>query len=212
MSFLDKLKNTAELAVSAAGVAATKAAVVGKAAAETAVKQTKTAAAITKVKLEIASQEDKLKKCYTNLGWIFFRDYENQAEAVMEEYQPWCDRASAAKAELKKLNQQLEELRGVNTPDEPQTDAPEVEPVPDAEEIPYEEASEEPGEVPEDTSIYADFVEAQPAEVVLAYEDDGTHGEDAEEAPVAGEPEIPDISKMSDVIGTFYLDVTGQEE
>lgn len=195
MSFLDKLKESAGKAVSVAGVVAGKAAVTGKSVAETAVKQTKTAASVGKVKLAIASEEDKLKKCYTELGRIFYRDYEEQAEAVMEEYQPWCDKAAEAKAQIAVLNQQLNELRE----EIGKQASADVEP----------EATEEAEiieEDVEDTSIYADFVEAQPAEVALAYEVEDAPVEETEESPAVPEDEIPEPT-----VGTLYVDISGQE-
>lgn len=180
MSFFDKFKETAEKAVSVAAVA-------GRVAAETAVKQTKTAAAVGKLKLSIASEEDKLKKCYTELGRIFFRDYEEAAEAVMEEYQPWCDKAAEAKKEIAQLREQLAALK--NSQSEETDVAADIDVC-----IPDDE---------EDTSIYADFVAAQPAEVALAYENTEEEPVQSSEQPSTQEP---------GVVGTFYLDVTGQDE
>ena len=72
MSFLDKLKKTAGIAVQ-----------VTASAADTAVSKTRTVASIGRVKLAISSEEDKLKKAYTELGRLFYRDYQAQAEADM---------------------------------------------------------------------------------------------------------------------------------
>lgn len=201
MSFLDKLKESAGKAVSAASVVASKAAVTGKSVAETAVKQTKTAANIGKVKLAIASEEDKLKKCYTELGRIFFRDYEEQSEAVMEEYQPWCDKAAEAKAQIAALNQQLEEIRAENAPEAPADMEPEATEEAEASESDASVETEE-----EDTSIYADFVEAQPAEVALAYEVDEAPAEEAPAEAPAESDELPEPT-----VGTLYVDISGQE-
>ena len=84
MSFLDTLKKTAGAAAQVAAVTA-----------DTAVNKTKTMASIGRVKLAISSEEDKLKKAYTELGRLFYRDYEAQAEADMAEYLPWCGKAAA---------------------------------------------------------------------------------------------------------------------
>ena len=105
MSLFDKIKETAFQVAAVAADTAEKAAAAGKSAADTAVKQTKTAASMGKVKLAIASEEDKLKKAYTELGRLFFRDYQAQAEAEMEEYQPWCDRCAEAVAQIAALNE-----------------------------------------------------------------------------------------------------------
>ena len=58
MSFLDTLKKTAGAAAQVAAVTA-----------DTAVNKTKTMASIGRVKLAISSEEDKLKKAYTELGY-----------------------------------------------------------------------------------------------------------------------------------------------
>lgn len=100
MSFLDKLKEQAGAVADVAGTVA-----------QNAVKQTKTLAAIGRVKLAIASEEDKAKKAYTELGRLFYRDYETQTEAEMEDYQPWCDKVSDAKNQITRLSKELEKLR-----------------------------------------------------------------------------------------------------
>ena len=178
MSFLDKLKQTA----AAASVAATNAA-------EVAVKQTKTAAAIGKVKLAIVSEEDKLKKAYTELGRLYYRDHEAQAEAEMEEYLPWIEKAGEAKAEIARLNAELETLKAENT----------------KKEAPVEEAAEE-----EDTSIYVDFAEPEPVEIVVeepAAEEEAPVEEAPAEEPA---PEVP-AEENAPTIGTLYVDISGQE-
>jgi hypothetical protein len=183
MSFLDKLK-------SAAGVAAQTAAD----AADTAVKQTKTLASIGRVKLAIAGEEDKLKKAYTELGRLFYRDYEAQAEADMEEYLPWCGKASDARAQIQQLTEELEKIKA-----ESET-APEAEPEPEAE--------------AEDPAIFADFAEteepadapeepaAEPAEEPAP--EAPAEEETAEAAPTEEAPPEP-------TVGTLYVDISGQE-
>ena len=173
MSFFDKIKQQAGVAAQAAGNVA-----------QNAVQQTKTLAAVGRVKLAIASEEDKMKKAYTELGKLFYRDYEAQTEADMTDYEPWCGKVADAKAQIQRLNEELEKLHA-----EPQ-EAPTEEPVSEvaieldlttpAEEIPTEEApaAEAPvGDVPTE--------ESAPASV-----------------------EIP----AEPTVGTLYVDVTGTEE
>lgn len=111
MSFLDKLKQQAGTVADAAGIVA-----------KSAVKQTKTLASAGRIKLAIATEEDKLKKAYTELGRLFYRDYEAQAEAGMEDYQPWCDKVSDAKAQIARLNEELERVKAAE--EEPEEAAP----------------------------------------------------------------------------------------
>lgn len=197
MSIFDTLRKKAETVAQ-----------VTAAAADTAVKQTKTMASIGRVKLAITTEEDKLKKAYTELGRLFYRDYKAQAEADMEEYLPWCAKADDCKAQIAKLTQELEKLKS----------APET-----AEEAP---AQAELADV-EDASIFADFEESsQPEleieivteevpEVVIqevpaqepAAEEPATEAS-PEEAPAEETTETQDIP----TVGTLYVDVTGQEE
>lgn len=178
MSFLDKLKKTA----ASASVAATNAA-------NTAVKQTKTAAAIGKLKLNMAQEEDKMKKAYTELGRLYYRDYETKAEPELEEYLPWIQRVSDAKAAIEDLAAQVELVKaGVQS-----QEAAEV----------VEEA--------EDTSIYVDFGETEPV-VVCVQEPQAEEAPQTEEAPAAPEEEVVEPQEEpGPTIGTLYVDISGQE-
>lgn len=204
MSFLDTLKKTA-------GIAAQ----VTVSAADTAVSKTRTMASIGRVKLAISSEEDKLKKAYTELGRLFYRDYQAQAEADMTEYQPWCDRAADAREQIQRLTKELETLKaeGKNTV----KDAPKAQ----------EEAK--PEEV-EDTSIFADMddepeveieikVESKPEEQPeetnapeTAVEPEAapeTETTEPVEAPAEQAPVVPEINP--DIVGTFYIDTSNQD-
>ena len=208
MSFLDTLKKTA-------GVAAQ----VTASAADTAVSKTRTMASIGRVKLAISSEEDKLKKAYTELGRLFYRDYQAQAEADMTEYQPWCDRAADAREQIQRLTQELEQLKAEGK-EKPAEKAPETAP-----------AEEKPAEV-EDTSIYADLDEPEEApkpeaEAPTAEEEAAAEAPEAPqepeevptaevtetaeqpEAPASETPQTPEINP--DIVGTFYIDTSNQD-
>lgn len=206
MSFLDKLKQTANVAAQVAASTA-----------DTAVNKTKTMASIGRVKLAITSEEDKLKKAYTELGRLFYRDYEAQAEADMTEYLPWCGKAADAREQIQRLTEELEKLKAESKAPKEENAAPEA-----------HEAAEET--VEEDTSIFADLEDEAPAEAAEHAEpaeapeaaEPAQETEEAQETPA--EPEAPEapaepaeaaptIPEMgSDVVGTFYLDTTGQDE
>lgn len=172
MSFFDKIKQQAGVAAQAAGSVA-----------QTAVQQTKTLAAVGRVKLAIASEEDKMKKAYTELGKLFYRDYEAQTEAEMTDYEPWCGKVADAKAQIQRLNEELEKLRTVEEPVAEESEAePAIELDLTAEEIPTEESVE----IPEEPSVE----------------------EPGEATP---EVEIPEIHEEP-TVGTLYVDVTGTEE
>ncbi len=208
MSFLDTLKKTA-------GIAAQ----VTASAADTAVSKTRTMASIGRVKLAISSEEDKLKKAYTELGRLFYRDYQAQAEADMTEYQPWCDRAADAREQIQRLTQELETLKaeGKDT----------------AKDAPKAQEEEKPEEI-EDTSIFADMddepeveievkIESKPEEQPEKADAPETAPETAEEpeaapetettepaeAPAEQAPVVPEINP--DIVGTFYIDTSNQD-
>ena len=212
MSFLDTLKKTA-------GIAAQ----VTASAADTAVSKTRTMASIGRVKLAISSEEDKLKKAYTELGRLFYRDYQAQAEADMTEYQPWCDRAADAREQIQRLTKELETLKaeGKDTVKDTVKDAPKAQ----------EEAK--PEEV-EDTSIFADMddepeveieikVESKPEKQTKETDAPETAPETAEEpkaapeaettesveAPAEQAPVVPEVNP--DIVGTFYIDTSNQD-
>ncbi len=212
MSFLDTLKKTA-------GIAAQ----VTASAADTAVSKTRTMASIGRVKLAISSEEDKLKKAYTELGRLFYRDYQAQAEADMTEYQPWCDRAADAREQIQRLTKELETLKaeGKDTVKDTVKVAPKAQ----------EEAK--PEEV-EDTSIFADMddepeveieikVESKPEEQPKETDAPETAPETAEEpeaapetettesveAPAEQAPVVPEVNP--DIVGTFYIDTSNQD-
>ncbi len=212
MSFLDTLKKTA-------GIAAQ----VTASAADTAVSKTRTMASIGRVKLAISSEEDKLKKAYTELGRLFYRDYQAQAEADMTEYQPWCDRAADAREQIQRLTKELETLKaeGKDTVKDTVKDAPKA------------QEEEKPEEV-EDTSIFADMddepeveieikVESKPEKQTKETDAPETAPETAEEpkaapeaettesveAPAEQAPVVPEVNP--DIVGTFYIDNSNQD-
>ncbi len=203
MSFLDTLKKTAGMAAQ-----------VTASAADSAVSKTRTMASIGRVKLAISSEEDKLKKAYTELGRLFYRDYQAQAEADMTEYQPWCDRAADAREQIQRLTQELETLKAEGK--DPVKDEPKTE--------------EAKPEAVEDTSIFADLddepeveieikVESKPEEQPEEVTETAPEAEEApEEAPKTEEPAteapaeqatvVPEINP--DIVGTFYIDTSNQ--
>lgn len=204
MSFLDTLKKTA-------GIAAQ----VTVSAADTAVSKTRTMASIGRVKLAISSEEDKLKKAYTELGRLFYRDYQAQAEADMTEYQPWCDRAADAREQIQRLTKELETLKAEGK--DTVKDAPKAQ----------EEAKPEKVE---DTSIFADMDDEPEAEIEIKVEskpeeqpEETNAPETAEEpeaapetetaesveAPAEQAPVVPEVNP--DIVGTFYIDTSNQD-
>ncbi len=176
MSFWDKIKQQASVVADAAGNVA-----------QGAVKQTKTLASVGRIKLAITAEEDKMKKAYTELGRLFYRDYEAQAEAAMEDYQPWCDKVADAKAQIDRLNEELEKVRAEEPAEESAEPAIEFDLTA---EDPAETSAEAPADLAEESEV--------PAEAAEAPEDPSTASE-------AQEAEAP-------TVGTLYVDVTNTEE
>lgn len=196
MAFLDKLKQTA-------GIAAQ----VAVATADTAVNKTKTVASAGRVRLAIISEEEKLKKAYAELGRLFYRDYEAQAEADMTEYLPWCSKAADAREQIHRLTEELESLK-VNG---------------------KEPVASSGDAMREDTSIYADVEEdklkTQSVTAVKSVEGEldgttvdasaGSEGDKIQdncemEEATAAIPQTSDLSSQ-EVVGTFYLDTSNQD-
>ncbi len=205
MSFLDTLKKTAGMAAQ-----------VTASAADTAVSKTRTMASIGRVKLAISSEEDKLKKAYTELGRLFYRDYQAQAEADMTEYQPWCDRAADAREQIQRLTQELEMLKAAGkdpVKDEPKTEEAKPEEVEDPSifadlddepEVEIEiKVESKPEEQPEEVAETAPEAEEAPEEAPKPAESAST------EAPAEQATVVPEINP--DIVGTFYIDTSNQD-
>lgn len=197
MSFLDKLKKTA-------GIAAQ----VTASAADTAVSKTRIVASIGRVKLAISSEEDKLKKAYTELGRLFYRDYQAQAEADMTEYQPWCDRAADAREQIQRLTQELETLKAEGK--EPK-DAPKKPEAPqETEDMSiFADLDDAPEEKPEEEPEAADAPEAAPETAEEPEAAPVTEDAAPAEAPAEQAPVVPEINP--DIVGTFYIDTSNQD-
>ena len=165
MSFFDKVKQQAGVVASAAGSVA-----------QTAVQQTKTLAGIGRIKLAIATEEDKVKKAYIELGRLYYRDYEAQTEPAQEDYQPWCDKVADAKEQIARLYEEMEKLRAAQEQEAPQAEepAPEAEhpvievdltapeaPAPEETPEPHDQPPEEAPEAPTVGTLYVDVTETE---------------------------------------------------
>ena len=193
MSFLDKLKKTAGIAVQ-----------VTASAADTAVSKARTVASIGRVKLAISSEEDKLKQAYPELGRLFYRDYQAQAEADMTEYQPWCDRAADAREQIQRLTQELETLKAEGKKPKDAPKKPEAPQETEDMSI-FADLGDAPEEKPEEKPEAVDASEtAEEPEAAPATEDAAPAEAPAEQAPV-----VPEINP--DIVGTFYIDTSNQD-
>ena len=80
-------------------------------AAQTAAKKTKKLAEIAKSNLSIYSEEDKIKKAYTELGKLYYRDYVVGEELDEAEYLPWCQKIDECKQTIADLRDYIEVLK-----------------------------------------------------------------------------------------------------
>ena len=80
-------------------------------AAQTAAKKTKKLAEIAKANLSIYSEEDKIKKAYSELGKLYYRDYVVGEELDEAEYLPWCQKIDESKQTIADLRDYIEILK-----------------------------------------------------------------------------------------------------
>lgn len=168
MSFFDKFKSRAGNVADAASDVAKNAA-----------KQTKNLASVGRIKIAITSEEDKMKKAYTELGRLFYRDFESETEADMEEYQPWIDKITDAKNQIARLNDEIVKIR-TEEPDE---------------ETPAEEILDETAETVEEA---VDAVEDAAEEVA----------EEVDDAAEEVVDKAVDAAEEAPTVDTFYVDET----
>ena len=82
MSFSDDLNVLKGKAVDAAQMAAAK---------------SKELAAIVKAKVNIAAEQDKIKRAQVELGKLYYRDFVAGSDQEAAEYLPWCEKITASK-------------------------------------------------------------------------------------------------------------------
>ncbi len=80
-------------------------------AAQTAAKKTRKLAEIAKANLSIYSEEDKIKKAYTELGKLYYKDYVVGEELDEAEYLPWCQKIDESKETIADLRDYIEVLK-----------------------------------------------------------------------------------------------------
>lgn len=76
-----------------------------------AAKKAKYYALIAKKKVAIHVEEEKIRKGYTKLGRLYYKDYVTEAEQDLAEYQPLCDEISDSFRKITTLKQELEDAK-----------------------------------------------------------------------------------------------------
>lgn len=76
-----------------------------------AAKKTKMLALIAKYKMQILSEQEKIKKAYQELGRVYYKDFATDEEPDEAEYQPWCEKISDAFRRINQLKRDIEDAK-----------------------------------------------------------------------------------------------------
>ena len=76
-------------------------------AAQSAAKAAKHVASISKMRLEILKERELVRRNYTKLGKVYYKDYVTDEEPDEAEYKPLCDDISASFRRINELREQI---------------------------------------------------------------------------------------------------------
>lgn len=76
-------------------------------AAQSAAKTAKYVASISKMRLEIVKEQEHIRRTYTKLGKVYYKDYVTDEEPDEAEYKPLCDDISASFRRINELRDQI---------------------------------------------------------------------------------------------------------
>ena len=115
-------------------------------AAVSAAKVAKYVAFVSKKRLAIVSEQDKIRRAYTKLGKVYYKDYVTDEEPDEAEYKPLCDAITASFSRINDIKEELAaakaEYNGEVAEEEPEEET-RIEALPEAvPEEPSEEISE----------------------------------------------------------------------
>ena len=86
-------------------------------------------ALISKKKFAILAEQDKIRRCYTQLGKVYYKDYVTDEEPDDAEYDPLCERISQSFRRINRLRQELEAAKTKLAGEQPEDEAePEAKP------------------------------------------------------------------------------------
>lgn len=110
-------------------------------------------ALISKKKLAILAEQDKIRRCYTQLGKVYYKDYVTDEEPDDAEYDPLCERISQSFRRINRLRQEMEAAKAKLAGEQPEDEAearpetePEAEPAAEEEDFADAETPEDPEE------------------------------------------------------------------
>ena len=80
-------------------------------------------ALISKKKFAILAEQDKIRRCYTQLGKVYYKDYVTDEEPDDAEYDPLCERISQSFRRINRLRLELEAAKTKLAGEQPETEA-----------------------------------------------------------------------------------------
>ena len=81
------------------------------AAAQTAAKAAKYVALASKKRLEIVKEQEKIRRNYTKLGKVYYKDYVTDEEPDEAEYKPICEEISVSFRRINELREEIAEAK-----------------------------------------------------------------------------------------------------
>ena len=78
---------------------------------------------MSKRRLEILAEQEKIRRLYTRLGKVYYKDFVTDEEPDDAEYAPLCEKISQAFRRINRLREEMEEARAAY-----RGEAPEAEP------------------------------------------------------------------------------------
>ncbi len=80
-------------------------------AAQCAARTAKYFAQVSKKRLAIVSEQEKIRRCYTKLGKVYYKDYVTDEEPDDAEYVPLCEAISESFRRINELRDEIEDLK-----------------------------------------------------------------------------------------------------
>ena len=68
-------------------------------------------ALISKCRLEILAEQERIRRLYTRLGKVYYKDYVTDEEPDEAEYKPLCEKISASYRRINKLREKIEDAK-----------------------------------------------------------------------------------------------------
>lgn len=105
-------------------------------AAQSAAKAAKYVAFVSKKKLAIAAEQEKIRHAYTRLGKVYYKDYVTDEEPDEAEYAPICDEISESYRKINALKDEIADAKAAYSGEATEAEAEQLEALtaPEAEE------------------------------------------------------------------------------